>query len=143
VVKDSLKASIFGDASGIGSFTLAIRSVEPWSCAVPEDPQTVPDAGDSGADVFDGLVLDETFVKGGAYEPPARTRQAIARFGDEQTTWRYGGGIGRPVPTSSPTARRRSARAASSSSAQRNWVSWLPLIVSALVVIFFAVAVYR
>lgn len=40
-------------------------------------------------DPFDGLVIDEDFVKGGVHEPPARTRKAIARDGGSQTSWRY------------------------------------------------------
>ncbi len=60
-------------------------------------------------DEFEGLVLDESFVRGGTYEPPARTRVAIARFGDQQTSWRHGGGLRRrPTP---PAARAESTRA--------------------------------
>lgn len=53
-------------------------------------------------DPFEGLVLDDTFVKGGIHEPPARTRDAIARLGGRQTSWRF------PVaPGSRPIQRAR------------------------------------
>jgi hypothetical protein len=61
------------------------------------------------ADEFDGLVLDENFVRGGTYEPPARTRVAIAKFGDQQTSWRHGGGLRRG--SAQPSAQPNSSRA--------------------------------
>jgi Zn-dependent protease len=61
------------------------------------------------SDPFDGLVLDDDFAKGGTHEPPARTRDAIARLGGRQTSWRHSG-----PPRARPPRRsfrsRRSAR---------------------------------
>ncbi|SDJ34157.1 Septum formation [Frankineae bacterium MT45] len=39
-------------------------------------------------DPFDGLTLDEAFIRSGRHEPPARTREAISRYGQGQTEWR-------------------------------------------------------
>ena len=39
----------------------------------------------------DDWTLDEEFVRGGRHEPPARTRDAIARLGSQQTSWRQHG----------------------------------------------------
>ena len=39
----------------------------------------------------DGIAFDDDFVRGGVYEPPARTRAAIARYGSQQTSWRQAG----------------------------------------------------
>lgn len=48
------------------------------------------ESGDrSEEDPFDSLVLDETFVKGGVHEPPARTHEAIRRLGGSETSWRH------------------------------------------------------
>lgn len=53
-------------------------------------------------DPFEGLVLDDDFVKEGAPEPPARTRQAHVTWGQSQTSWRQ-------APPSKPIPRRRPA----------------------------------
>lgn len=42
-------------------------------------------------DDLDGWVFDENFVQAGRHEPAARTREAIARLGDQQTSWRQPG----------------------------------------------------
>lgn len=60
-------------------------------------------ATDDGRDPFDDLVLDEDFVRGGAYEPPARTRGAIARHAGT-TSWRHD----RSDDGRAPARRRRS-----------------------------------
>lgn len=60
-------------------------------------------------DPFDGLVLNEDFVKGAtAFEPPARTRAAIARFGSADDSGSRGSTRrGRPRrPRTARTARR-------------------------------------
>lgn len=46
------------------------------------------DRRDEG-DPFESLILDEDFVKGGVHEPPARTRDAIARLAGKETSWRH------------------------------------------------------
>lgn len=54
-----------------------------------------------GRDPFDRLVLDETFIRGGRHEPPARTREAISRFGGPDTSFRYSpppGAVDRVLP---------------------------------------------
>lgn len=56
-------------------------------------------------DPFEGIVFDEDFVKGGVHEPPARTREAFARYQGQQTSWRQ---AGPQSPT--PIRRRPSAR---------------------------------
>jgi hypothetical protein len=55
-------------------------------------------------DDFDGWVLDEEFVRGGRPEAPARTREAIARLGGQQTSWRQ---PGKPSGPNEPSADRR------------------------------------
>jgi hypothetical protein len=80
---------------------------------------------------FDEVVLDESFIRGGAYEPPARTRAAIARYAGEKTSWRHGGGLHQsaPPPVTGPkalqTARKRARRSRPS--------SWLPAVTALLV----------
>jgi hypothetical protein len=120
---------------------------------------TDPFAASPGADPFDNLVLDDDFVRGGSYEPPARTRVAIARYGGRQTSWRHGGGLhdqsrtknaatpatvvrGRRRPRAVPDARHESRfgehRGGFSSSAS----SRLPLIVSLVVVAIAALLMF-
>lgn len=53
-------------------------------------------------DEADGWVLDEDFVRGGVHEPAARTREAIARYGGQQTSWRQTG-----IPAGAEQRRRR------------------------------------
>jgi Zn-dependent protease len=70
-------------------------------------PEIGPERG-SGVgndDDIDGVVFDDEFVRGGKYEPPARTRAAIARYGDAATSWRQAA----PLRTQ-PTRRTRSSR---------------------------------
>lgn len=74
----------------------------------PTDSASSPPPADNGDD-FEGLVLDENFVRGGAYEPPARTRVAIARYGDQQTSWRHGGGMRRGAAQSGAASNSASA----------------------------------
>lgn len=120
-------------------------------------PPTPPESGDE----FEGLVLDDNFVRGGAYEPPARTRVAIARFGDQQTSWRHGGGLRRgsaqsgAEPNSSrahrPATRRngeRRPRQGGPARANRPalpspLVARLPIMVTAIVVAVAAFLVFR
>lgn len=68
----------------------------------------MPGRGTSGDDhhEFDGLVLDEDFIRGGVHEPPARTRAAIARYGNSQSSWRQS-----PPLAPAPTRARRQRRA--------------------------------
>ena len=84
----------------------------------------VPEQAGEPADEFDGLVLDDNFVRDGAYEPPARTRVAIARYGNQQTSWRHGGGLRRPpaqpLPPQQSAGARRPGRAARSSGPSRS-----------------------
>lgn len=47
------------------------------------------DEGTPDGDPFDGLVFDEDFVRRGVHEPPARTREAIARYSGQETSWRH------------------------------------------------------
>lgn len=118
---------------------------------------TPPESGDE----FEGLVLDDDFVRGGAYEPPARTRVAIARFGDQQTSWRHGGGLRRgsarsgAEPNVSRTRRRatrppRERRPRQGGPARANHsvlpsplLARLPIIVTAIVVAVAAFVVFR
>jgi hypothetical protein len=79
---------------------------------------------------FDEVVLDESFIRGGAYEPPARTRAAIARYAGEKTSWRHGGGLHQsPPPITGPkslqTTRKRARRSRPT--------SWLPAVTALLV----------
>jgi hypothetical protein len=129
----------------------------------PDDPNRSNGSTDSGtrssssADEFDSLVLDEGFVRGGPYEPPARTRLAIARYGNQQTSWRHGGGLQGPSQRrgssgSAPRKSRSVGRKASpprrpDRSAQRalpaSVSSKLPLIVSVVVVLIAAFLMLR
>jgi hypothetical protein len=59
---------------------------------------------DPGDDPWDGFVFDDEFVKAGRHEPSARTRESIARYGGQRTSWRQGALL-EPVP-----ARRRRTR---------------------------------
>ncbi|MGH8890833.1 MAG: hypothetical protein ACRDV3_13880 [Acidothermaceae bacterium] len=103
------------------------------------------------ADPFDNWVLDDDFVRGGSYEPPARTRVAIARFGGRQTSWRHGGGLHdqsrerrsadlqrSPLPRR-PPKRPGAPRKIVSSSAE----SKLPIIVTIVVVVIAAYLLFR
>jgi Zn-dependent protease len=56
----------------------------------------------SGSDEFDDVRLDEDFIRAGRYEPPARTRAAIARYGSAPTSWRQAA----PLQPSTRTAKR-------------------------------------
>jgi hypothetical protein len=104
-------------------------------------------ASATSGDPFDGLVLDEAFIRGGIYEPPARTRIAIARFGNQQTSWRHAGGLRSPsagagsappvagggTRTALPSQRLRT-RPHRSSSVRRCAIGAIPLLISALAV---------
>lgn len=57
-----------------------------------------------GDDPWEGVVFDEAFIKGGRHEPPARTRESIARYGGERTSWRQGAPV-EPVRTKRPRRR--------------------------------------
>jgi len=121
---------------------------------VADDQADGQETGAAG-DEFDNLVLDDSFVRGGAYEPPARTREAIARYGDKQTSWRHGGGLG-STPGGPPEARAAGGRRAASA---RSWrgrratspsrspstslSSRLPLIISIAVVAIAAFLMLR
>lgn len=103
-----------------------------------------------GADPFDNLVLDDDFVRGGSYEPPARTRVAIARYGGRQTSWRHGGGLhgqsrdpnsARPAPAANPV--RHSRLGARASSLSPSAASRLPLVISLVVVAIAAFLMFR
>ena len=112
-------------------------------------PQPAPDL--DVTDPFDNVVLDDDFVRGGSYEPPARTRVAIARFGGQQTSWRHGGGLHDQSrqrrsadPQPSVVARRMPKRPGAprrivSSSAE----SKLPIIVTVVVVAIAALLMFR
>jgi hypothetical protein len=100
-----------------------------------DDPHAPEPADPEPPDVFEGLVLDENFVRGGVYEPPHRTREAIGRH-DNQVNRLY------PVDTPARTARRntRAARASRANrgavrSGRRDLASWLPLTVAITVVV--------
>jgi len=121
---------------------------------------TDPFAASPGADPFDNLVLDDDFVRGGSYEPPARTRVAIARYGGRQTSWRHGGGLhdqsrtkNAATPATTAGAGRRRVRAVpearhESRIGERRGVfsssasSRLPLIVSLVVVAIAALLMF-
>lgn len=110
-----------------------------------------PESPGQPADEFDGLVLDDSFVRGGAYEPPARTRLAIAKYGDQPSSWRHGGGLRRgaaqPIPQRQPTRPRRPARRGATRAAHPSLPSpamaRLPFIVTAIVVALAAFLVFR
>jgi hypothetical protein len=88
---------------------------------------------------FDELLLGDDFIRGGAYEPPARTRAAIARYGNQKTSWRHGGGLNQqPPPRASAAAASRARFAPTSFRAQkggrRRLGSWLPAVTALLVI---------
>lgn len=98
---------------------------------LPEEP--------TPEDEFENLVLDDDFVRAGTYEPPARTRFAIARYGEKKTSWRQG-----TEPTSdrrrrgrAATAERHGGRVSPSLSAR------LPLIVAIIAVAIAAFLIFR
>ncbi len=105
-----------------------------------------PEPGEPVDDEFANVVLDDSFVRGGSYEPPARTRVAIARYGGQQTSWRHGGGLAAPGEAEPEPARKprrrvrptsgRVPRAAASRSvtAPTPLMEKLPIIVAAVVV---------
>jgi hypothetical protein len=106
----------------------------------------------ANSDEFDGLVFDDEFVRGGTYEPPARTRVAIARYGDQQTSWRHGGGMRRAQPSRAPEAgsgRRPRQRASSRPTRPTNSalpspaMARLPLIITVVVVAIAAFLVFH
>jgi len=111
-----------------------------------DDASTTPA---ENSDEFDGLVFDDEFVRGGTYEPPARTRVAIAKYGDEPTSWRHGGGTRKSQPSRAPETRggRRPRQRASSRSSHSALPSpamaRLPLIITVLVVAVAAFLVFR
>jgi hypothetical protein len=97
--------------------------------AEPERPAETPD-------VFEGLVLDENFVRGGAYEPPHRTREAIGRYQGEPSSTRYGAPL-RPVddlPGRKKKTRKVRSTRAPMRSGRRDLASWLPLTAAITVV---------
>jgi hypothetical protein len=103
----------------------------------PSEPVDNPPLGDQpDHDVFDGLVLDENFVRGGAYEPPHRTRAAIGKFKEDQASERYGAPL-RPIDGGrkdrKATRRIRAGRQAARSG-RRELASWLPLTAALTVV---------
>lgn len=128
-----------------------------------DDPTDSPSSAASpeGGDELEGLVLDENFVRGGAYEPPARTRVAIARYGDQQTSWRHGGGLrrGSAQPAAQPGSSRanRSSQRRSGARPPRQpgpsrgahpalpspLLAKLPIIITAVVVAVAAFMVFR
>jgi hypothetical protein len=117
----------------------------------PDEPPAQGLSADDAAaptDEFDNLVLDDDFVRGGTYEPPARTRFAIAHYGDQQTSWRHGGGLRAPGnrsaasrPAGQPAGPRRERKNRSASA--RSGESRLPLIITAVVVVVFAILLFR
>ena len=116
-----------------------------------EDPTdgSLPESAGQPTDEFADLVLDDSFVRGGAYEPPARTRFAIARYGDQQTSWRQGGvrrNPARPSPQRQPTRSRRPGRSAARPTHPAHMspaMARLPLIVTIVVVALAAFLVFR
>jgi hypothetical protein len=98
---------------------------------LPEEPKA--------EDEFENLVLDDDFVRAGTYEPPARTRFAIARYGEQKTSWRQGA-----EPTSERRRRGRSATAEHHGDRLSPSVSArLPLIVAIVAVAIAAVLIFR
>lgn len=65
----------------------------------------------SGSDELDDVQLDEEFIRAGRYEPPARTRDAIARYGSAPTSWRQAAPLQPATPTSKRGAFRSTGRA--------------------------------
>jgi Zn-dependent protease len=68
----------------------------------------------TGDDELDNIRLDEDFIRGGKYEPPARTRAAIAKYGSEASSWRQAA----PLQPPSAALRRRRAPARAGHSAR-------------------------
>jgi Zn-dependent protease len=82
----------------------------------------------AGLDDADSLVFDDDFVRQGVYEPPARTRVAIARYGGQSTSWRH------PLPPAyQPVARAKASPRKDRATTRSFSVSWLfSLMVAAL-----------
>jgi hypothetical protein len=103
----------------------------------PDQPADPAEPVHPEHDVFEGLVLDENFIRGGAYEPPHRTREAIGKFKDDQASARYGAPL-RPVDNPNRADRKatRKARAnrAPMRAGRRELASWLPLTAALTVV---------
>ena len=55
----------------------------------PPESLEPPSAEDPWA-FLDKMQFDEEFIRGGRHEPPARTRESIARYGGQRTSWRHG-----------------------------------------------------
>ncbi len=98
------------------------------------------------ADEFTGLVFDEDFVRSGTYEPPARTRLAIARYGGQQTSWRHGAAPESSGTDAAPARPGRAGRAGRAGRPARparparpyvagSWVERLPLIAAVAAVL--------
>ena len=81
-------------------------------------------SGDSW-ELPDDFAFDEAFVKGGVHEPPARTRESIAKYGGQRTSWRHGGIAATSTTALAPTHRRERR--------SRRWS--IALLVSAIVVV--------
>lgn len=99
---------------------------------LPEEPKA--------EDEFENLVLDDDFVRAGSYEPPARTRFAIARYGEQKTSWRQGtdaAGERRRRGRQATAERHRGGRWSPSLSAR------LPLIVAIVAVAVAALLIFR
>ena len=86
-------------------------------------------------DEADRWVLDEDFVRGGVHEPAARTREAIARYGGKQTSWRQPG-----VPAGAQQRRRRAGnverqlgRASGRGRARRRAAAWAVALLGSVV----------
>ena len=103
------------------------------------------------SDEFEKLVLDDDFIRGGAYEPPARTRAAIARYGGWQSSWRHSGGSRKPQAPSTSDAspgggrrpRWRPAARPTQSALPSPAMARLPLIITVVVVAIAAFLVFR
>ena len=116
---------------------------EPTEGNVPKSP-----AEDS--DEFEGLVFDDDFVRGGTFEPPARTRLAIAKYGDQATSWRQGG-VRKPQAPRAPNAetgrerrpRQRVSSRPSHPALPSSAMARLPLIITVVVVAIAAFLVFR
>jgi hypothetical protein len=105
--------------------------------AAPDPAEPEPAQPDETPDVFEGLVLDENFVRGGAYEAPHRTREAIGRYQGESSSNRYGAPL-RPVedlPGRKRKSRKVRTTRAPKGSGRRDLTSWLPLTAAITVVV--------
>jgi hypothetical protein len=98
----------------------------------PESAEPEPAENTGTPDVFEGLVLDENFVRGGAYEPPHRTREAIGRHQSESL--RYSAPL-RPVDDLPGRKKARKAKAKQARPGRRDLASWLPLTAAITVVV--------